>query len=94
MKLPKVIAWFACPIMFRMSRCNGIDGLYKHGDGSPCLRRKALSEKMIDGDARLFHFRSSRNAEDAAVSKEAKSAVFFISMRADGSSAPTMLPAR
>ena len=42
---------------------------------------------MIDGDARLFHFRSSRNAEDAAVSKEAKSAVFFISMRADGSSA-------
>ena len=35
---------------------------------------------MVDGDARLFHFRSSRNVEDATVSKEAESAVFFITM--------------
>ena len=68
--------------------------IVQHGDGSPCLIRKALSEKMVDGDARFFHLRSSRNAKDTAVSKEAESTVFFISMRTDGSSAATMLPAR
>ena len=36
----------------------------------------------------------SRNAKDATMSKEAESAVFFTSMRTDGSSATTMLPAR
>ena len=66
----------------------------QHGDGSPCLSRKALSEKMVDGDAGLLHVRSFRNAKDATVSKEAESAVFFISMRLDGSSAAAMLPAR
>ena len=43
---------------------------------------------------RLFHLRSSRNAKDAIMPKEAESAVFFISMRTDGSSATAMLPAR
>ena len=53
-----------------------------------------VSEKMVDGYARLFHLRSSRNAKDAAMSKEAESAIFLVSMRTDGSSATTMLPAR
>ena len=54
---------------------------------------KALSEKMVDGHARSFHFRSFRNAKDAAMSIEAESAVFFISVRSNGSSATTLLPA-
>ena len=49
---------------------------------------------MVDGHARLFHFRSFRNAKDAAMSMEAESAVLFISVRSNGSSATTLLPAR
>ena len=45
------------------------------------------AEKMIDGDARLFHFRSFGHAKDATVLRDAQS------MRSNDSSAPTLLPA-
>ena len=67
--------------------------IVQHGDGSPGLGRKTLFEKMVDGDACLFHSRSFRNAKDAAMCIEAESGVLFISMRSDGSSATSLLPA-
>ena len=45
--------------MFRMSRCNGMDGLYSTAMEVHVLVGKRSLRKMIDGDARLFHFRSS-----------------------------------
>ena len=94
MKLPKVI-WFRVSYHVQHVSINGIDGLYSTAmEVHVCLFRKALSGKMVDGDARFFRLRSSRNAKDTTVSKEAESTVFFISVRTDGLSAATMLPAR